>query len=931
VAAPLLSAMLAASAVAWGRVPVAQVVVEAPGVAAVYQLRHVFGIPEGNTLSRSEIRAGVQALVATGRVEDVVVEVEESEAGAVIRVKIQPASLVRSVSILGLPRAEEKLVRASLGLSVDAPIRVSSFEAALKRAQGELREGGYPSAKLDPDLTFESEDSEVAVTVRGELGPPLTVHAVAAPGSGVEPAQLWGVCNLSQGQRLSAGNLEGARRRLAQFLRREGHWEAEVDSPTVREGTEGATVEFGSQKGPHYELQLEGLKLTRALKTQALGFLSGEETFSDAMVETIARRVRVYLQDDGRLLATVHGEVVEKGDGRVLRLKVEGGPRTPILAVRFPGLHSLPASELRQRVGARPGHFWRWGGEPVDDDSLQADTSSVLATLQEAGFAGASVGDPKIVPSGGKVVIEFPVEEGARKLVTDVAVKGLPPNVKGPTLPIRQGGPWSQDAEDRSTAMLERTLQDAGYPDATVSDSNTCASDGCAVTFKAEAGVRTVVGRIVVAGLVRTSQRVVLKVAGLRPGEVAGPDAQLAAQRSLLALGIFERANIQPIPGQDTGSRRGLVLDLTEGPTGAYAFGLGWDTEQKARVSFSWSQLNLFGTAHSLSFDSSLSSTQKRFQLTYREPRRLGLLGFPTWVSIYQTQQRFTSYDVSQRGMWVEFGDRQQRPFRGLLRYDYEIVDNTAPEAILSELERNQTRLHIASLTPTIEWDTRDDVLSPNRGAYASLAWQTAFKVFNADSAFDKVSASFSSFVPVRGGVLAFTFQGGAIEPRNRVSGTRDNLQVPLNVRFFGGGRVSERAFPVDLLGILGETIDCERVADGSPNPPCKVPIKIIPLGGAGLLLTSLEWRFPVIGVVGGSVFVDGGNVWPGWRDVRPSAMRWGAGLGLRVETPVGPLRLEYGWKFKRLTYSFPDTADGVPRVVKESPGEVFLSFGNAF
>jgi outer membrane protein assembly factor BamA len=327
-----------------------------------------------------------------------------------------------------------------------------------------------------------------------------------------------------------------------------------------------------------------------------------------------------------------------------------------------------------------------------------------------------------------------------------------------------------------------------------------------------------------------------------------------------------------------------------------------------------------------------LSSLQNRFQLTYREPQGLGLLGFPTSLSIYQTEERFPSFDVFQRGALVEFGDRRKRPLRWLLRLDYQVVDNTAPQGILSDIERSQQRLHIASLTPSLTWDTRNDILVPRSGAYASIEWQHAFKLFQADAAFDKVIASLASFVPAQGGVVAFSVQGGAIEPRDRVSGP-DNLQLPLNVRFFAGGRVTERAFPIDLLGIQGETIDCEKLtlADGTPSDTCKVPVKLVASGGAGLLVTSLEWRFPIFSVIGGTLFVDGGNVWPAWRSVRLDAMRWGAGIGLRVETPVGPLRLEYGWKFRQLTYSFPNTADGIPRVVRESPGELFLSFGNAF
>jgi outer membrane protein insertion porin family len=120
-------------------------------------------------------------------------------------------------------------------------------------------------------------------------------------------------------------------------------------------------------------------------------------------------------------------------------------------------------------------------------------------------------------------------------------------------------------------------------------------------------------------------------------------------------------------------------------------------------------------------------------------------------------------------------------------------------------------------------------------------------------------------------------------------------------VRFFAGGRVTHRAFPLDKLGRPGETLD----ENGDP------------IGGAGLALANLEWRFPVFGAIGGALFIDSGNVWSDWRDINAGQFRWGAGLGLRVATPVGPVRLEYGWKLDRKP--------------GESAGELFFSFSNPF
>ena len=919
-ATPLLS-LLAVAALGWGKVPVTQVVVEAPGVAKVNVLRQAFGIAVGSTLSRTEIRRGVEALLATGQVEDAVVDVEESVAGAVIRVKVQPVSLVSRVRVLGMPRSDVKRVVATLGLAEGTPLRVKAFQMAMERARQDLRDQGYPRAALDPDLEFDVANATVSVVLTANLGPALTVRDVAAPGSGVEGPRLWRVCGLSAGQRLTSARLEGARRRLAETLRRDGFWEAEVDSPQVDDRADGAAVRFPVQLGAHWDLELDGLKRTKALELAALPFVRGDETFSSASLEFVTSQVRTFLQDEGRLLAKVAGSVGQDAKGKVLHLAVQAGPLTPIVAVVFPGAHTLAVKLLRERVGARPGHFWRWGGEPVDDETLAADASSLLGTLRDAGLADATVGEPKIVPVRGGVDIEFPIDEGARRTVTALEVSGVPAVVKAPRLPLKEGGPWSQRAEEDARSTLEAAIQEAGFADAAVTATDQCTAGSCAVKLVADPGAPSVISRVVVAGLVRTARSVVDRVAGIREGTVVGPHAQLEAQRRLLALGIFERVDVRPIPGQTTGASRGLVIDVKEAPTRTVSFGLGYDTEQLARVSVTWSELSLFGTGRGLAIEGRFSNLEKRFQLTYREPGRLGLLGIPTWVSVYRTQEHYTSFDVLRRGMWVELGDHFKRPFRALLRYDYQIVDPTAATDILSQLERDQQQERIASVTPIVEWDTRDDLFSPRRGAYLSASWQSAFKVFQADAAFDKVTASLSAFAPAQGGVLAASVRMGAIQPRGRVPGTPDNLQIPINERFFAGGRVTNRAFSTDMLGVPNQTLVCQPNPPGSPSG-CQV----VAAGGAGMLLSSLEWRFPLYGPVGGNVFVDGGNVWQAWRDVRVGGMRWGGGVGVRVDTPVGPLRLEYGWKFRPLTWTAPNGT-----LVRESPGELFLSFGNPF
>jgi outer membrane protein insertion porin family len=164
--------------------------------------------------------------------------------------------------------------------------------------------------------------------------------------------------------------------------------------------------------------------------------------------------------------------------------------------------------------------------------------------------------------------------------------------------------------------------------------------------------------------------------------------------------------------------------------------------------------------------------------------------------------------------------------------------------------------------------------------------------------------------------VLAGSLRLGAIEPRNSVAvadpiceaNGLDLVSCGVNIseRFFAGGRTTHRAYRRDRLGILGSTL---LAVEGDETP--------VSIGGTGLALGNLDYRFPLAAGVGGTLFVDGGNLWADWRDVSLSDFEWGAGVGLRYSSPIGPIRLEIGWKLDRL------------------PGEdayvVLFSFGNPF
>jgi outer membrane protein insertion porin family len=904
VAPSLLIAATLAAALPWGLAPVSDVVFDAPGARDVAELRSVFGVPVGAVLSRPDVRHGVQALLATGEVEDVVVVADPVDGGVTLRVRVQVALRLRRIEVIGLSDKPKRVVTDALKLPLGAPLRLADFEQRLAQAEATLRdEQGYLEAVLEPELDFFLAEGEVTVRVHGRLGPARLLRDLVVEGVEIGRAELWKACSLEEGQRLGSGSIVGARRRLAEHLRRQGYWEAEVEPPELMPREGGVGLRLRVTLGPRYRLEAEGIKPDKPLAREVLLFLSGEEPFEEVALDSYVRRTRLYLQRQGRLLAEVRMEVSEGEGERVLRLEARRTTKTRIEEVRLLGDLPLPAGELAAKIGVREGGMLRrLTAEPVDEDTLADDADSLVATLRALGYADVQVAPARVVEAEDGVAIEFDVDEGPRTLTGAVEVIGLPATVAAPDLPLVTGGPWSAEALADSRAAVARALDDAGYLEGEVDESHECVGQRCDVRFDVRPGTQIVVDRVVISGLGRTSRAVVSRVLDFEPGQVAELDEALAAQRRLSALGIFERVTLRPIPGQTGGERRGIVVDLAEGRTRAFGFGVGWNSEDSLRASLNWAEANLLGTGRGLAVELRGSSREQFVQASLRESENLGLLPVPTWLSLYYQREVHADYSVTRRGAWLELGNRLRRPVRALLRYDYAIVGNDAPLEVQSDLEREEQDLALSSLTPILEWDTRDDLFSPRRGVLVSAQLLSSFDFIGADASLDRLILSFAGFAPLGRSVMAASLRTGGINPRDPCGDPcpTDNLRVPVATRFYAGGRVTHRAFPTDGLG-TPEVFD----AEGRP------------MGGGGQLIANFEWRFPVFSVVGGNAFVDAGNVWPSWREIDPGQLRWGAGLGLRVDTPIGPVRLEYGWKLDRVT--------------GESPGEWFFSIGNPF
>jgi len=882
--------------------------VEAIGPVDEEGILEVLELQKGNRIDRQRLRELILTLYASAEVERMRVITAETEGGVDVVVRMSNRSTVSGVKVrTGKPTRRVK-VRRWVQIEVGDPVTAEGIEASRRRVQRRLHDRGFTDAVVEAYLDFNRKTNTVGVEFEVVAGAPQVVRTVILEGLDDDEMRAAAGPKYKTGARLTSRFEDRLRDRTEANLRTIGFWEAEVLS--IERRVDGAEVDLVMQVEPGARFRLELETPPESLKIAENAFPDpAREEIHPAQTELLAEQIVENLQESGFLLAEVSAELTVEADEQVLRVTVDPGRKLKVADVEFPGAESIKRSELRDAIGVKQGGTGGWFKQNISNATLESDRKALVDLYQRRGFPFAVLAPPEIVPIEveDRVRVLFPIEEAVRWFISEVQIEGLPveaaAELESDPLELAEGSPWSPGAVERAKVRLETSLADSGYPEGRVEAEVDTSNEGHAtVVFQVSSGPFVRIGEVIIAGLRRTHRELVAGVirrAGVRTGEPLSRRKMLAAQRGLFELGLFRRAELAPMPGQEHRADRNIVVACEEGEQKSYLFGVGYSNVDAARLILGWSHLNLLGRAYAFSAEVSLARRQQRYSLSLRKQRVFGL-PVPGYLAVYRTNEVLGDRNVLRRGLWVDFGDRLKRPFRPWLRYEYEITEpDPFPSDADPRIEDTVRESKVASLTPSVEWDTRDNPLAPTRGMFALASLQFAFPAFEAEANFLKFNAGATVYSPIFRGFGAIGLRLGAMKPINADPIVPENLQVPFAYRFFAGGRTTHRAFDTDDLGIPGQTI-----IDGSP------------VGGNALILLNLEYRRRISGPLFAAVFVDAGNVWASPEQVNLGDVEWGPGLGLQYVTPAGPLRAEYAWRIN---------AQG------ESGGQFYISFGVPF
>jgi outer membrane protein insertion porin family len=469
-------------------------------------------------------------------------------------------------------------------------------------------------------------------------------------------------------------------------------------------------------------------------------------------------------------------------------------------------------------------------------------------------------------------------------------------------------------------------------------------NDQARLIYSVEEGSKNVASEIVISGQTKSREESIRRFLAFGPGDTLTPDLIRRTQRDLYATGAFREVTIraESKPGEDESARR-VSIGVTEAKPMLFVYGLGYSTDEGARGLAQLSNTNLFGRVNSASIRMRASRREQLAQLSYTDLRPFGTKWATTVSTFYdrntdlQTIQRKRlvdgkvqtedpqSFGINRFAAFIQTERKLSEQTSLRFRYSFENARlSNAQNVPIGEIGRNNRSIRLGSFSVGFTRDTRDSALTPTRGQLWSAEHSIAARIFGGNEAFNRFFGTYQgykTFAPstpvIRDSTFAFSARIGLAAPfRVPTTNTLDDKLLPISERFFAGGATTLRGFRFEQAG---PQIILEGIRPG------ELPA-LVPRGGNALTIFNFELRYPLTRRVRLVPFYDAGNVFSLVRDIRFKDMSNTVGLGLRINTPIGPVGIDYGYLLNPPSFV---TQGGA--TLRPPHGVVHIRFGQSF
>lgn len=570
---------------------------------------------------------------------------------------------------------------------------------------------------------------------------------------------------------------------------------------------------------------------------------------------------------------------------------IEEKPKSKIYNIYIYGNDNVTRDEIIATIPTKERGFWTLisSSGKISQEMMEADRELIRMLYLEKGYAKVSVGQPELVyekDNPNRASLYFRVKENDQYFVRSIDLMGnekLPKEELFKHILLKEKEVFNIRQYQADIARLTEAYTSIGYAYANVEpiinlDDETKEVD---IVYKVEESILVRIGRINISGNTVTNDRVIRRQIDQLEGALYNSRLIREAKANAMGTGYFE--NVQIAERNVTKDVIDLDVTVKEQSTGTFSLGAAYSTIDGLLGMVQLSRNNFMGWGHSLSLRAEISQERMDFYFSYTDP---WLFDWPVsaGIDIFSLERDWYEYTRHSIGGTLRLGHAiiKRRLFMNyrFSVYNVRIYDLESDASDYARQQEGTIETH--SFSPSIVWNNLDNPIDPTRGNKSQFYFDFAGNFLGGDAQFFKIGAETSQYFPVAfNGALGFMLHGEV----GYITSIKSGVDLPIDERFRLGGINSVRGFeygeisPKDTKGYryggdMFYQVNAEFIF------PIKMDIKL-----KGVLFVDMGQSMDLSDKYGLGV------------DAEP---RFSAGVGLRWITPMGPFRIEWGYKLNK-------------------------------
>jgi outer membrane protein assembly factor BamA len=917
----------------------------------------------GAPLDGEKLRASLRRLYATGLYQTIDVEGTRTGDEVTIIFTGERRTFIGTVTVIGVKddRLTSQLVRAAK-LDPGTGFTEAKLERGRQLLVDFLQDNGFYSPSITHKTELDIPHALVNITYDVTLGLSARVGNVQVDGdSGLTIGDFRKRSKLKPDSKVTRDTTTRALNNMRKYYQKQQRLESDVSlkSTQFQPPTNHLDYSFAANRGPVVDIQVDGVKLSKGAVRRLIPVYE-EGAVDEDLLKEGDRNLRDYFQRAGYFNVKIsHVAKVHTTERSDIVYTVERGRRHRVGSVTITGNKYFDTDTIAERLSVQKADVFQRSGL-YSQALVNADVVSITALYQSNGFNNVKV-TPEVTdsdsgPNGepAKVAtlsVKYQIDEGQQQKIGKLEVSGtkqVPLATFTSLLNTQVGQPYSASniTGDRDTILSYYYNHGFGQAQVNVAQQTESGDPLLVdVSINVFEGDQTFVRQVLITGIEHTRRTTVDPLVTLKPGDPLNQSALLETQRLLYNLALFNEVNTAVENPAGDELRKNVLLQLTEAKRWDFNYGFGFEAQTgnpkntclsletlialgidpstytcspngKTGVSpavlLDITRTNVRGTNQSATLRTAYGTLEQRATLTYQVPHVFALKTFDASLSGgYINSQDVTTYSSSRLEGSLRLTERPDRRNTFIYEFSYRRVkvNNVQVAPNLVPLYSQPVRVG----GPGITWvrDTRDSPLDAHRGTYNTVQDFFAYAGFGSEANFNRLDMTNSSYYSIgkRKWVIARSTRFGM----EQSFGDSSQVIIPLPERLYAGGAQSHRGFAINQAGPRDQLTG-------------------FPIGGAGVLVNSLELRlpYPTLPYFGSNLgfvlFHDMGNAFNEVSNIGPSFLRFhqpdvaackdtsvvptetnlssgkcsfnyfshAVGIGLRYNTPIGPIRGDF-------------------------------------